>query len=392
MVNTPPPPQISQGTILIADDDPTSRHMLRHLLEDDGFVVEEVEDGIATLQVFETLRPDLILLDALMPKKDGFEVCKALQKMPGGDRTPVLMITGLDDEESIDRAFEVGAVDYVTKPVQWPVLRQRVRRLVRTKQLEKLRDDLMQMIVHDMKSPIATIRGYAELVLSDEPEDPFVADSLTRIFHSSNSLLNMTMMILDISRLEEGKMTLEPVKRKVRGVLDEVRSGFEWMASNYQVKLEIGECSEDLSFTLDRTLMLRVLSNLASNAIKHSPASSVVILSAVSKDDPEGGLRISVTDQGEGISEQDQKRIFEKFTQASGRKRGSRTDTGLGLTFCKLATEAHGGRIELKSAVGSGSTFTLVFPKPLGAEPAVAVEAAPTQSQAPADQVGRAVV
>src|SRR5260370_37683542 len=129
MVNTPPPPQISQGTILIADDDPTSRHMLRHLLEDDGFVVEEVEDGIATLQVFETLRPDLILLDALMPKKDGFEVCKALQKMPGGDRTPVLMITGLDDEESIDRAFEVGAVDYVTKPVQRPVLRQRVRRL-----------------------------------------------------------------------------------------------------------------------------------------------------------------------------------------------------------------------------------------------------------------------
>src|SRR5258706_287866 len=286
MVNTPPPPQISQGTILIADDDPTSRHMLRHLLEDDGFVVEEVEDGIATLQVFETLRPDLILLDALMPKKDGFEVCKALQKMPGGDRTPVLMITGLDDE----------------------------------------------------------------------------------------------------------KMTLEPVKRKVRGVLDEVRSGFEWMASNYQVKLEIGECSEELSFTLDWTLMLRVLSNLASNAIKHSPASSVVILSAVSKDDPDGGLRISVTDQGEGISEQDQKRIFEKFTQASGRKRGSRTDTGLGLTFCKLATEAHGGRIELTRANGRGSTFPLDSTKPLGAEPAVAMETAPTQSQAPADQVGRAVV
>src|SRR5258708_13321214 len=116
MVNTPPPPQISQGTILIADDDPTSRHMLRHLLEDDGFVVEEVEDGIATLQVFETLRPDLILLDALMPKKDGFEVCRELRKMPGGDRTPVLMITELDDEESFDRAFEAGPVHYLTKP------------------------------------------------------------------------------------------------------------------------------------------------------------------------------------------------------------------------------------------------------------------------------------
>jgi signal transduction histidine kinase len=349
------------------------------MLEDDGYTVEEVEDGIATLAMFETLRPDLILLDALMPKKDGFEVCTALQKMPGGDRTPVLMITGLDDEESVDRAFEVGAVDYVTKPVQWPVLRQRVRRLIRTRQLEKLRDDLMQMIVHDMKSPIATIRGYAELVLSDEPEDPFVADSLTRIFHSSNSLLNMTMMILDIGRLEEGKMTLEPVKRKVRGALDEVASGFEWMASNYQVKLEIGECSEELSFTLDWSLMLRVLSNLTSNAIKHSPSDAVVTLSAVSTDGADGALRISVTDQGEGISDQDQKRIFEKFTQATGRKRGSRTDTGLGLTFCKLATEAHGGRIELKSAVGAGSTFTLVFPRPLSPDPPLVLEAAQTQ-------------
>src|SRR5262249_50858541 len=146
---------------------------------------------------------DLILLDAIMPKKDGFEICANLQLVPATERPPVLIITGLEDEESVDRAFEVGAVDYVTKPMHWPVLRQRVRRLITTKQLEKMRDDLIQMIVHDMKNPISTIRGFAEMMLLDAESDTVLADSLQRIYHSSNNLLDMTMMILDIGRLED---------------------------------------------------------------------------------------------------------------------------------------------------------------------------------------------
>src|SRR5713226_5074732 len=143
-------------TVLIADDDITLRMVLRHLLEGEGYTVEQVH-------------PDLILLDAVMPNKDGFEVCAHLRTLPGYEHIPVLIMTGLDDDESIDYAFEVGAVDFVPKPMQWAVLRQRVRRLIAAQQLEKMRDNLIQMIVHDMKNPIATIRGFAELLLS-EPE------------------------------------------------------------------------------------------------------------------------------------------------------------------------------------------------------------------------------
>jgi two-component system sensor histidine kinase/response regulator len=350
------------ATILVADDDANLRFMLRHLLEGEGYTVAEAEDGLQTWEMIGQIRPDLILLDAVMPEKSGFEVCNEIQALPAGERIPVLMLTGLDDEESVDRAFEVGAVDFVTKPMHWPVLRQRVRRLLTTRQIEQMRDNLIQMIVHDMKNPISTIRGFAEMLLAEDNNNELLNDSLTRIYHSSDRLLEMTMMILDIGRLEEGKLVLRRSTRAVYEILQEVKESYTWMATNYQVQIEVEGCDPGLTSALDWNLITRVLGNLLGNAIKHSPPDSTVQLCCVLAESPEPALHISVIDQGEGISEQDQSRIFEKFSQVSERRRGSRNDTGLGLTFCKLATEAHGGRIEVVSAIDQGATFTLIFP------------------------------
>jgi len=104
-----------------------------------------------------------VLLDAVMPGMTGFETCARLQTLSSSGQAPVLIITGLEDEESVEQAFEAGAMDYITKPVHWPVLRQRVRRLIRTQQTEKMRDDLVQMIVHDMKNPISKIQSFSEM-------------------------------------------------------------------------------------------------------------------------------------------------------------------------------------------------------------------------------------
>src|SRR5262249_34086116 len=147
------------------------------------------------------------------------------------------------------------------------------------------------------------------------------------------------------------KLVLRRSTRAVYEILQEVKDSFAWMANNYQVEIDVEGCDPSLTFALDWNLISRVLANLLSNAIKHSPPDSSVQLCCMFVNKPERALHISVIDQGEGISEQDQSRIFEKFSQASERRRGSRTDTGLGLTFCKLATEAHGGRIEVVSAI-----------------------------------------
>src|SRR5579862_4421823 len=149
--------------ILIADDDPNLRMMLRAAMEQEGYAVFEADDGQQALDCYATVAPDLVLLDALMPNMDGFEVCKALKMQ--ASRIPVLMITALEESEAVDYAFEVGAVDYITKPIHWAVLKQRVRRLLMTRELEQMRDNLTQMIVHDMKNPIGTIQGYAEYIL-----------------------------------------------------------------------------------------------------------------------------------------------------------------------------------------------------------------------------------
>jgi two-component system, sensor histidine kinase and response regulator len=346
------------GSILITDDDPSMRMMLRRVLHRDGFTVWEAEDGIQALKFCATHHaPDIMLVDAMMPNLDGFGLCEELQRL--GIKTSILIITGLDDEESVDRAFKVGAIDYVTKPIHWPVLRQRVKRIMQAKELEQMKDDLTTMIVHDMKNPLSTIRGYAELMLQDRNPDAWNLESVSRIYHNSVKLLNMTMMILDIGRLEEGKMPLQPSQRPVMDALVETQQAFEWMATDHDVHLAVHADDPAVAAILDWNLITRVIGNLVSNAIKHSKVGSTVIITAGTNEEC---LLLSVIDQGEGISEEDQKMIWNRFTQAKLRRSGTLLDTGLGLTFCKLAVETHGGRIDLKSELGYGSQFTLVLP------------------------------
>ncbi|GAB1539207.1 hypothetical protein NUACC21_18720 [Scytonema sp. NUACC21] len=127
----------NQSLVLIVDDDPFFRMQLRLFLETEGYLIAEAQNGREALTIFNQLHPDIVLLDAIMPDLDGFECCTQLQCLGSSQYTPVLMITGLEDQASVDRGFEVGASDYVTKPIHWAVLRQRVRRLIQQSQLQQ---------------------------------------------------------------------------------------------------------------------------------------------------------------------------------------------------------------------------------------------------------------
>lgn len=129
------PDRIDLPLVLVVDDDKTIRILLRRVMEQEGYQVVEAQDGKEALDTYLQLKPDIVLLDALMPGMDGFSCCTHLQLLSGGDRTPILMITGLDDPDSVNQAFESGATDYITKPIQLPVLRQRVRRLMQSSRL-----------------------------------------------------------------------------------------------------------------------------------------------------------------------------------------------------------------------------------------------------------------
>ncbi|MBN3924063.1 PleD family two-component system response regulator [Nostoc sp. NMS4] len=157
--------QESQSLVLIVDDEPFIRLVLRHFLEREGYQIAEAENGIEALTVFKQLHPDIVLLDAMMPNMDGFECCTQLE-LVNYKRIPVLMITGLEDQESVDRAFAVGAMDYVTKPIHWPVLRQRVKRLIQQSQLqqdlEAMNLELQRLVTIDGLTQVANRRRFEE--------------------------------------------------------------------------------------------------------------------------------------------------------------------------------------------------------------------------------------
>ncbi|MEA5514486.1 PleD family two-component system response regulator [Nodularia sp. UHCC 0506] len=161
----------SPALILIVDDEQFIRMQLRLALEREGYQIAEAENGRKALNVFQQLHPDLILLDAIMPDMDGFECCTQLQSLECGRSTPVLMITGLDDQESVDRAFEVGAVDFVTKPVHWPVLRQRVKFLIEQshlqKQLELAHRELQRLVTIDQLTQVSNRRRFEEYLTQE---------------------------------------------------------------------------------------------------------------------------------------------------------------------------------------------------------------------------------
>ncbi|MBD1828356.1 PleD family two-component system response regulator [Microcoleus vaginatus GB1-A2] len=157
--------------ILIVDDDALIRLQLRLYLQKEQYRVAEASDGLAGLAAYEEVHPDLILVDAVMPTMDGFACCQKLSEVPESDRPPILMITSLEDKESVDRAFAAGADDYITKPIHWAVLRQRVRRLIQQfhlqqqqtllyKQLEAANQQLQYLASTDSLTQIANRRQF----------------------------------------------------------------------------------------------------------------------------------------------------------------------------------------------------------------------------------------
>jgi diguanylate cyclase (GGDEF)-like protein len=189
-------PSARPCTVLVVDDDPTLRLLVRGALEPEGLAVEEAGDGEGALHAFERFAPELVLLDVQMPGMDGFHVCQEIRRRPGGDRTPVVMLTGLDDTDSIRRAYELGATDFITKPLNWLILRHRVRYLLRASEtLEELRRSrerlanaqrIGRMGSWHLEIPAYELRGSEEfcaILGLPQPEKPIAWESLLERLH-----------------------------------------------------------------------------------------------------------------------------------------------------------------------------------------------------------------
>lgn len=363
------------GTVLIVDDDPYVCATMEALLKNEGHKLVFAGNGSEGLAKAHDQRPDVILLDVMMPEMDGYEVCRRLKADPLTAPIPVLLVTALTDRRERLKGIDAGANDYLTKPIDAQDLRLRVRNAIYTrrlydqlqnsfeqlKELERLRDNLTHMIVHDMRSSLGSVLGFAQLLKNsargklDEKEAGF----LNKVERNTNLLMDMVISLLDISRLEAGQMPLRLNPCNIYDLTRAAAQPFEALAG--ERKITILRPDPPITAVCDIDLIRRVIANLIGNAIKYTEENGTVDIQ-MSQDG--GVLKVVVADNGPGIPKELHHKVFEKFSQAKTEQRS--LGVGLGLAFCKLAVEAHQGEIGLISDVGQGSTFwfTLPLPKP----------------------------
>jgi two-component system, sensor histidine kinase and response regulator len=369
--------------ILVADDVAANRELLRDQLQTLGYRTALANDASSALDAAFELLPDLVVLDVAMPggqweveeRYAGVEVCRRLKRDPRTSRIPIIFVTALDDSADRVKAIEAGGDEFVTKPHNRLVLGARVRSLLRLKsatdaleesyrklrELEKTRDDLMKMIVHDLKIPLTSVLATLELLGDGDLGElsPRQSTAVHDVQRKAEELVGLIDDLLQIRRMEETSVSLGLAPIAPSELLQEVVRAWRLRFDQERTTVHVEAAQDVPSFLGDRQLLRRVFDNLIQNALVHSATPVEITLSAASVSP---GVRFVVADNGPGIPAEHHEAIFGKFVHFPPPATRRIRTTGLGLTYCRLVVEAHGGRIWVQSAAGKGSAFHVDLP------------------------------
>jgi signal transduction histidine kinase len=369
--------------ILVADDIPANVELLLDQLDSLGYETITAVDGPSAVAAAFEHQPDLCILDVSMPAGDlgvddrstGFEVCRRIKRDARTSRIPVIFVTALNDTSDRVRGIEAGGDDFLTKPHNRLVLGARVRSLLKLKaasdaledslrklrELERVRDDLMKMIVHDLKTPLTSVLATLEMLADGDfgavstSQRAAIGDAESK----SEDLLALIDDILEVARIEEANITLTLAPMAPGALLAELVHEWGHRFQQEQTTVAVSVADDAPVFVGDKGLIKRVFSNLIQNAVTHSSRAIHLDLSARRAGH---GVLFTVSDNGPGIPPEYHEVIFRKFGQVEMPRTPRTRSSGLGLTFCKLVVERHRGRIWVKSSEGKGSSFYIELP------------------------------
>jgi two-component system sensor histidine kinase/response regulator len=341
------------GVVLVVDDVPRNLNMLGSILRARHFDVMLAENGQAALAHVGARRPDLILLDLMMPGMDGMEVCRRLKADPKTADIPVVFLTAASETALAADAIGTGAVDYITRPFDTAELLARVRTHVALKrtrdELQRIiiqKNELMSAVAHDLKNPISAVR-FSALVLRDQGivrPDPR-AELVDEIVQSCEHVLAFIQDRLEKSARAVHLELVQVASLDLIEVLSIVVSQNLPAISNKDLSLAV-ELPDDgpVEVMADHGALNRVLNNLISNAVKFSPRGRRIVV-AVQRKPADGVVRIEVRDQGPGLTDEDRRHLFTPYRRLSAQPTAGESSTGLGLSIARELTEKMHGNI-----------------------------------------------
>jgi two-component system sensor histidine kinase/response regulator len=389
--------------VLIVDDERHNRDLLKIMLSQEGLHLLTAASGEQALSMLAQHSPDLVLLDAMMPGMDGYQVARRIKSDPSTRNVPVIMVTALDDRGARLLGLQAGAEDFLSKPVDRAELCVRVGNFLRLKACgdyyndysrtlegevasrtadlaehtqsaairdkargEELRykDEFLSHVSHELRSPLTAIKQFTSILLSG------IAGELTEeqreyqaiVLRNVRQLQSMIDDLLEVTRSGSGKVALQPECVRLVDVVAEALDTFQLTALASGVRLWSDLPPELPPVFSDPTRLRQMLIILLDNAIKFSSSGgSVGVCGRLSRDDSPV-IVLQVSDTGCGISPEISERIFERLYQVPGPESGGRKGLGLGLHICKGLVEQQGGRIWVESQLQKGSTFSFTLP------------------------------
>jgi len=377
----------TEATIIVVEDETDTRATLCHTLEDIGYRAIGLKTGANALEMIRRSPFNVVITDIKLPDIDGMEILELAKEM--NPDVAVIMMTSYASMETAVDAINQGAYAYFVKPInpgeiktaianalsQQSLLQENKRLVESLQQSNKLlfeaneelkkatqaKSEFLAHMSHELRTPLNVIIGFSELMINEVPgkiskeQRRCLDDTLT----SGKQLLDLTSEVLDLSKVESGKMRLRLTNITLTEVIESLRSTIMPMLAPRKQSLNV-EVEEGLPpVHADKAKLRQVLLNLLSNAAKFTPDGGELKIEAVREND---WCQVSVIDNGIGIKEEDQERIFEPFCQLDNPLTEEKDGTGLGLTLVKQIIERHGGRIWIESEYEKGSRFTFTLP------------------------------
>jgi signal transduction histidine kinase len=371
------PDQFAGARVLIVDDEGTQRLLTRDCLEDAGFCVEEACDGEDGLKKIKTLQPDIVLLDVMMPGMDGFQVCEQIRSDPVIRHTPVIIVTGREDIEDIRKGFAAGASDFLTKPLNWNLLPNRISFVLRAGRLEsdlraskeatekayEAKSTLLSTMGHELRTPLNAIIGFSDLIKQQVYGPlgaPEYGEFIDDIHTSGNKLLSGINDVLEIADSETHELDSNHHEADLHDLVKFVVDSVAPMALSADISIVNDVTANALRIDGDLERLQRAVQNLITNAIKFNEPGGEVRISATASAD--NGVVLTIADTGIGISASELARVMEPFEQVDASLSRSFDGMGLGLPVARALVRLHGGDIVLESEPGRGTAAKITLP------------------------------